>query len=143
MVLKGYSKIACGRGIKALEQKQQLERYVFSDSPNIVSNIDLLCKGLVDYSSLYNKVTYDTLRDDEDVHVDSLKLCPKILDYSMPYYAGVHIVVKDIKSTNISGKVTCATSKNLLRWAWTKAKDFWRANTFCSKTNQPMISGDT
>ena len=49
LVLKGYSKIACERGMKVLEQQQQLHRYVYGDPANIVSIIDLLCKRLTDY----------------------------------------------------------------------------------------------
>ena len=117
--------MACGRGMKANDQQQQLHRFVYGDPPNKVSNIDLLCKGLAEYSSLYDDVSYNTLKDGEEVHVDGLKLCPKlIMDYSMPYYAGVHIVADDIKSTNHLGKITCATPKTLLSWARTTAKDF-------------------
>ena len=118
LVLKGYSKIACGRGMKANKQQKELNRYVYGDPPNHVSNIDLLCKGLAEYSSLYEDASYNTFKDGEEVNVDGLKFCPElIMDYSMPYYAGVHIVSDDIKSTNRTGKITCATPKTSLSWA--------------------------
>ena len=63
LVLKGYSKVSCGRGMKALDQQQELHNFLYGDPPHIVSNIDLLCKGIGEYSKLYDNVTYQTLKD--------------------------------------------------------------------------------
>ena len=51
--------------------------------------------------------------------MDGLKLRPElILDYAMPYYAGVHITIADMKSSNGSGKVTHPLPKTLLNWGY-------------------------
>ena len=129
LVLKGYSSIACGRGMKVLQQQKELYNFYYGDPPNKVSHADLLCKGLSEYSSLYKEVTYQTIKDGEQIDIDGLKLCPElILDYTIPYYAEVNIVSSDMKSTNWSGKITFANPKTLLSWARQAAQDFRRAD---------------
>ena len=50
LILKGYSSIACGRGMKAVDQQKELFKYYYGDPPNRVSCVDLLYKGLLEYS---------------------------------------------------------------------------------------------
>ena len=89
-----------------------------------MSHAELLCKGLSEYSSIYEEVTYQTIKDGQEVDINGLKLFPElILDYKIPYYAGVNIIASDMKSTNHSGKVTFATLKTLLSWARQASKD--------------------
>ena len=134
LILKGYSSIAYKRGMKAVDQQKDLFKYYYGDPPNRVSHVDLLCKGLSEYSSLYEEVSYQTMDDGKKVDMDGLKLRQElILDYNVPYYAGVNITVDDMKSTNRSGKIQFATPKTLLLWARLAAKDFCRADAYCSK----------
>ena len=65
------------------------------------------------------------MQDGHQVDVDGLKLRQElILDYNVPYYAGVNITVDDLKSTNRSGKIQFASPKTLLGWARLAAKYF-------------------
>ena len=62
-------------------------------------------------------------KEGKAVNMDGLKLRQElILDYAMPYYAGVHIIIADMKSSNRSGN-----------WARTAATEFHRADAFCAK----------
>ena len=53
LVLKGYSLIACGRGMKAQNQQKNLYIFYYGNPPNKVPYADLLCKGLSEYSSIF------------------------------------------------------------------------------------------
>lgn len=105
--LKGYSSIACGRGMKAVDQQKEIFKFYYGDPPNRVSHVDLLCKGLLEYSCLYEGVSYQIMQDSHQVDVDGLKLYQEIiLDYNVPYYASVNIKVDNLKSTNRLGKIS-------------------------------------
>ena len=114
-----------------------------------MSHAEILCKGLSEYSSICEEVTYQTIKYGQEVDIDGLKLCPElILDYTIPYYAGVNILISDLKSTNRSGKITFAIPKTLLSWARQASKDFCCADAYCSRwwdpsSNSPKKSGDT
>ena len=150
LVLKGYSSIACGRGMKVIDQRTKLHQFFYGDPPNIVSHVNLLCKGVSDYSDLYEDSTYHNITNEgKNIEVDGLRLKPElILDYNKPYYAGVHITSHDIKNSNRSNKVCFITPKTLLNWARSSATDFRRADAYCSKwwdatEMKTKISGDT
>ena len=55
------------------------------------------------------------------------------MDFSMPYYAGVHILASDLKSMNRSGKITYAAPKNLLNWEKSGAQEFRCVDAFCAR----------
>ena len=149
LVLKGYSSISCGRGMKALDQQKELAAFVLGRPPQKVSHAELLCQGVSDYSILYEPVPCQSLEDGKTEEVDGLRLRPElIVDYTRPYYAGVHIIPTDIKSSIWSLKVSYTTPKTLLSWARSAATDFRRADAFCSNwwdsvNNVPTKSGDS
>ena len=77
LVLKGYSSIACGRGMKVLDQRKNLHEFYYGEPPNKVSHVDLLCKGLSDYSALYDDISYQEInKDGKTMSVDGLKIKP-------------------------------------------------------------------
>ena len=150
LVLKGYSAISCGKGMKALDQQKRLYDFLYGAPPHKVSHIELLCKGLSDYKCLYTEETYQDMSDDgKKIDIAGLRLKPDLIkDFSKPYYAGIHITSDDIKSTKATGKITYATPKTLLNWARTAATEFRRADAYCSKWWDsigmvPTTSGDT
>ena len=116
LVLKGYSSFDSGKGMKVLDWRKKLYDFIYDDPLNKVSHADLLCKGLSDYSYLYDRCTYQVInKEGKAIDVEGLKLkTESILDYSKPYYAGVHITSNDIKLTNCSGKVNFIAPKTLL-----------------------------
>ena len=83
------------------------------------------------------------------VEKEGLTLKPElIVDYSKPYFDGVHITSTDLKSTNCSGKINVVAPKNLLNWTRNAATDFHCADVFCSKwwnseEMTPTKSGDS
>ena len=67
--------------MKALDQQKELYNFYYRNSPNKVPYADLL-------------VLYETIKDGQQVDIDGLKLFPElILDYTIPYYAGVNILI--------------------------------------------------
>ena len=61
--------------MKAVDPQKELFKFYYGDPPNRVSHADLLCKGLSEYSDLYEEVSYQTIKDGQQVDVDGLKLC--------------------------------------------------------------------
>ena len=150
VVLKGYSSIACGEGMKVGDQQKKLHEFVYGSPPDKISHIDLLCKGLSEYNELYEESTYQSIDEDgKTLEIDGMKLRPELIkDYSQPYYAGIHITLQDMQSTNRSGKITFATPKTLLTWARSAAAEFRRADAYSSKwwdsdSLSPKMSGDS
>ena len=72
VILKGYSYIACGKGMKVLDQQIKLNKYVYGKQPNKVSNLELLVIGLSDYSDLYEKAVYPSINKDGKKWMDKL-----------------------------------------------------------------------
>ena len=151
LVLKGYSVISCGKGMKALDQQRRLYDFLYGVPPNKASHIELLVvKGLSDYACLHTEESYqDMSTDGKRIDIAGLKLKPELIaDYSQPYYAGIHITVEDMKSPKRSGKVAHTAPKTLLNWARTAATEFCRADAYCSKwwdadAMSPTTSGDS
>ena len=135
VVLCGYSAIACGHGMKGIEQQKKLHEFYYGKPPDKVSNVEMLVKGLSSYADLYEEVVYQEFQEDgKKVDLDGLQLKPELMiDFSMPYYAGVHILASDLKSMNRSGKITYAAPKTLLNWAKSGAQEFRRADAFCAR----------
>ena len=135
VVLKGFSHIACGKGMKVQDQQKKLFDFVYGKPPHVVSNYELLVKGLSGYAYLYEEETFKQKNEEgKAVNVDGLKLRPElILNYTMPYSDGLHITIANMKSSNRSGKVTYPLPKTLLNWARTAATEFCRADALCAK----------
>ena len=134
IVLKGYSSIACGKGMRALDQQNALFEFAHQIGTKKVSHVDLLHKRVSDYANLCNVVTYQKLDNSKTVDVEGLKLRPElIIDYTKPYYAGINIVSSNLKSVNRSRKVLYSIPKTLLVWARLYVTEFCYADAFCSK----------
>ena len=136
--------------MKVTEQQKMLYDYLYGKPPHNASHIDLLCNGLSEYSYLYEEVTYQQqTKDGKTENMKGLQLRPElILDYSVPYYVGIHITENDMKALNWSGKVTFAAPKTLLNLARSAATKFCRADGYCSKwwdsvEMKPTTSGDS
>ena len=109
-----------------LISKKKLHNFIYGNPPNKVSYANLLCNGLTDYSILYEEFTYQEINKDWNmVEKEGLKLKPElIVDYSKPYFAGVHITSTNLKSNNHSGKINFVATKTLINWARSAATDF-------------------
>ena len=135
--------------MKVLDQRTKLYQFIYGDPPNKVSHVDLLCKGVSEYSCLYDESTYQNItKDGKNIAVESLRLKPElILDFNKPYHAGIHITPHDLKNSYRTKKVCFITPKTLLNWARSAATDFRRADAYCSKwwdanEMKTKVSGD-
>ena len=101
--------------MRALDQQNALFEFAHQIGTKKVSHVDLLHKRVSDYANLCNVVTYQKLDNSKTVDVEGLKLRPElIIDYTKPYYAGINIILSDLKSTNQSGKILYSAPKTLL-----------------------------
>ena len=58
VVLKGFSHMACEKGMKVQDQQKKLFDFVYGKPPHVVSNYELLIKGLSKYAHLYEEETF-------------------------------------------------------------------------------------
>ena len=64
VVLCGYSAIACGWGMRGIEQQNNLHKFYYRKYPDKVSNVNMLVKELSSYAELYKEVVYQELQED-------------------------------------------------------------------------------
>ena len=62
VVLKGFSHIACGKGMKVQDHQKKLFDFVYGKPPHVVSNYELVVKGLSNYVDLYEEETFKQIK---------------------------------------------------------------------------------
>ena len=87
IVLRGYSSIACGSGMKAIDQQKKIYEFLYDKLPNKPSQYYMLVEGVSDYQALFNHVAVKIVnKDGKPVEVDRLKFRTELIgDYSQPY----------------------------------------------------------
>ena len=80
VVLKGYSCIACGSGMRAMDQQKKLYEFVYGKPPNRPSQYDMLIEGASDYKALFTPIPVKLVNNDgKPVEVERLKLNPELI----------------------------------------------------------------